>query len=717
MTQTVSQPANRSTNRRWDFDDLRAALYRARFPVAAIMALALLLGILAAWMTEPLFRATATVQIDQQAAKVLGTEDSDPSSAIQDADRFLQTQVDIIRGRDMALKVSKALKLDSDAEFEKALGLKSAAGSRSSSQRQDEILRAIDRHLDIDLPVDSRLIRIGFESRNAEISAKIANAFAEAYISANLARRQDTANTSRKLLATQLTEAESRLGEAERAVVVYARQNAIIRPVPGVNGEAGQSIVEGRLASLNQAYSNATARRIDAEQRWRSLSGAATGSLPEAINNPAYQDLINQRALAKAEYEDQTSRRRGDHPNVRQAAARMQELDRQLASFGGGVRGSVQAEYRTALAQENSIAAEIGRLKSASFNERDRSVQLGILEREAEKARSLYDMVLQRYNEVNAQSQGLLNNASLLGRATPAFRPVSAPTLLYVALALILGALLSAIYVGAREFGARLIRVPHDSNELGLPLIGTVPDIAGLDSVKKELATTGSRLADAALSNVAALGLLDGNDRGVILAVTSNDPADGKSSTAFALGAAAAAAGIKTLLVDFDLRDPSLATIAETTPRKVGAAEILAQQAPLADGINRDILPGLDALLAVRGIRNPAELLASGNIKKLFDRLRNDYAVVIVDCSPLLELADAIFVARAADKTVIIASADMSRMDRVRAGVQRLRQSGIVPAGLILNRFDASRLGYGKRYGQPDYGSPQRGLRFGTGGG
>jgi polysaccharide biosynthesis transport protein len=715
MAQTPSQSATLPPAARWGTDDLRAALYRARFPVAAIMAVALLLGIVAAWMSEPSYRATATVQIDQQAAKVLGTEDADPSSAIQDADRFLQTQVDIIRGRDMALKVSKTLKIDGNAAFEKALGIDSSASPANSSRRQDEILRAIDRHLDIDLPVDSRLIRIGFESRNADVSAKIANAFAEAYIAASLARRQNTANASRELLAAQLTDAEARLGEAERAVVTYARQNAIIRPIPGINGEAGQSIVDGRLASLNLAYSNATARRIDAEQRWRSLSGAATGSLPEAINNPAYQELINQRALAKAEFEDQTSRRRGDHPNVRQAAARMQELDRQLASFGGGVRGSVQAEYRTALAQENSIAAEIGMLKSASFNERDRSVQLGILEREAEKARSLYDTTLQRYNEVNAQSQGLLNNASLLGRATPAFRPVGSPTLLYIGLALIFGTLLSAIYMGARELGARLIRVPHDSDELGLPLIGTVPEIAHMGSVKAELAATGSRLADAALSNVVALGLLDVDDNGTVLAVTSNDPSEGKSTTAFTLAVVMAAAGIRTLLVDFDLRDPSLATIAEVTPRKAGAADILAQQAGLADAVSKDILPGLDGLLAVSGNRNPGELLAGGNLKALFDRLRNDYAVIIVDCPPLLELADAIFVARAADKTVIIASADVSRMDRVRAGIERLRQSGIVPAGLILNRFDASRLGYGKRYGQPDYGSTQRGLRFGTG--
>ena len=113
----------------------------------------------------------------------------------------------------------------------------------------------------------------------------------------------------------------------------------------------------------------------------------------------------------------------------------------------------MQVEYRTALAQERSIAAEIDRLKGASLDEQDRSVQLGILERDAEKARLLYDALLQRFNEVSAQSQGILSNAALLGRAEPSFRPSSSPWPLYLALALILGSFLSVAYVATTRPG------------------------------------------------------------------------------------------------------------------------------------------------------------------------------------------------------------------------------------------------------------------------
>ena len=118
-----------------------------------------------ALMSEPVYRSTATVQVDQQAAKVLGTEDTDPTAAIQDADRFLQTQVDIIRGRETSMTVIKALKLESVPGAHEALGLDNISAAQSVGHRQDRLLRAIEQGLDVELPIDSRLIRISFESR------------------------------------------------------------------------------------------------------------------------------------------------------------------------------------------------------------------------------------------------------------------------------------------------------------------------------------------------------------------------------------------------------------------------------------------------------------------------------------------------------------------------------------------------------------------------
>jgi polysaccharide biosynthesis transport protein len=708
----MSDTASQSSTSRPGIGDILAAIYRARLPIACIMAVALAVGIIAALMSEPRYRAAATVQIDQQAAKVLGTEDADPTAAIQDADRFLQTQVDIVRGRDMALVVSQKLKLESDPQAAKALGLDPDSLAENKARRRDDLLRAIERSLEVDLPVDSRLIRISVESRDAGFSAKLANGFADAYVAANLARRQGVSDTLRDLLAKQLTDAETRLGETERAVAAYSRRNQIIRPTPVGPGEKGQSVIEGRLSSLNLAYSNATARRIDAEQRWRNVGGAAAANISEAINNPAYQDLINQRATAQAEYRDQTTRRKADHPIVQQAAARLGELDRQLATFGGGVRGSVQVDYRTALAQERSIASEIERLKNASLDEQDRSVQLGILEREADKARTLYDSVLQRYNEVTAQSQGMLSNTTILGRAAPTFRAVGAPTLLFMALALIAGALLSAFYVAIREMGVRTIHAPHDVAGLSLPVLATLPDIRQPRSIKDELFDGGSRFADSALSAAVALGLVADRDAAVTLAVTSNDAGEGKSTTAFALATALAQAGVKTLLVDLDLRDPSLATITGTGPRKATIADFLARGVSFDEVIGRDVIPGLDCIMAVHSGANMAQLLGGGQVEKLLSIVRPAYSAIILDCPPLLDLADAILIARSTEKTVLVASAGITRFDRISAGLQRLRQAGVQPAGLILNRFDASRQGYNRRYGQPDYGVINAATRF-----
>jgi polysaccharide biosynthesis transport protein len=680
-------------------DQVRAALFRSRSAIMLILLCSIIAGVVAARLVEPRFRSTATVRIDQQAARVLGTEDADPSAAIQDADRFLQTQVDILRSREMAARVVELLGVDNNAVAQVAIGLDSGSKGWSASRRREETLSAIDRNLSVELPVDSRLIQINFISSDSTISARIANGFADAFVSSTLARRTGPVEEARTLLADQLARAELGLVNAERAVSTYARQNSIIKPSTNGDSSKVQSIVETRLATLNLSHANATARRIDAEQRWRRMRTANAGSLPEVINNPAYQTLLNQLAVAKAENEEQSARRRLDHPVIQQIAARQSELSRELASFGGGVRSSIQAEFQTALAQERALAAEVSRMKLDSFNEKDRSVQLGKLERDAEKARTQYDAVLQRFNEVNAQSHGQLNNATILGRATPPFRPAGGQTLLRLAMALLLGVIMCGIYVFVRESGPRRLRTPTDIGDLGIQLVGTLPDLGGPRARNGNKPGRPLAMADAALSIAIALGLTDRRTTAIVVALTSNDPGEGKTTTAVAL-----ATGVRTLIIDLDLRAPSLADVLAVPAGACDVTHLLARECNVSDAIRACNIPKVDALVASAGLRKPAELLAGGKVGDLLAALRKTYDAIVIDCPPILDLADVLLIARASDLTVIIAESGKSRVDRVMFGIQRLIQAGTKPAGLILNRFEPVRQGFRGQYGHPEYG-------------
>jgi polysaccharide biosynthesis transport protein len=685
-------------------DQVRAALFRSRSAIMLILLCSIIAGVVAARLVEPRFRSTATVRIDQQAARVLGTEDADPSAAIQDADRFLQTQVDILRSREMAARVVELLDVYNNAVAQVAIGLDSGSKGWSASRRREETLSAIDRNLSVELPVDSRLIQINFISSNPTISARIANGFADAFVSSTLARRTGPVEEARTLLADQLAKAELGLVNAERAVSTYARQNSIIKPSTNGDSSKVQSIVETRLASLNLSHANATARRIDAEQRWQRMRTANAGSLPEVINNPAYQTLLNQLAVAKAENEEQSARRRSDHPVIQQIAARQSELNRQLASFGGGVRSSIQAEFQTALAQERALAAEVSRMKLDSFNEKDRSVQLGKLERDAEKARTQYDAVLQRFNEVNAQSQGQLNNVTILGRATPPFRPTGGQTLLRLAMALVLGVIMCGIYVFLRESGPRRLRTPTDIGDLGIQLLGTLPDLGGPPAGNGNTPRRPQAMADAALSIAIALDLTDRRTTATVVALTSNDPGEGKTTTAVALATELAATGVRTLIIDLDLRAPSLADVLAVPAGACDVTHLLARECNVSDAVRGCNIPKVDALVASAGLRKPAELLAGGKVGDLLAPLRKTYDAIVIDCPPILDLADALLIARASDLTVIIAESGKSRIDRVMFGIQRLIQAGTKPAGLILNRFEPVRQGFRGQYGHPEYG-------------
>jgi uncharacterized protein involved in exopolysaccharide biosynthesis len=253
-----------------DLVKLWAAVWRNRLVIAAIVIVSLAFGVLSLFLSQPTYRATASVEINNQPIKVLGTEEFQQSGSSQETDRLLQTEVDILRSGGLAELVVNDLQLASDPRF-------AAPSSKPvSPQIQHQlIVRKLQGGLVVTLPRNSRVVPVSFDSSDPALAAKVANSYVENLIASNLQRHFDTSRYSKEFLQNQLELTKARLEQSERALLDYARSVGIVDPNAGVGesnnsgDNAQRSLTSANLVDLNQSLAVAQNARIQAEGRWR----------------------------------------------------------------------------------------------------------------------------------------------------------------------------------------------------------------------------------------------------------------------------------------------------------------------------------------------------------------------------------------------------------------------------------------------------------------
>jgi polysaccharide biosynthesis transport protein len=684
-----------------DSIDLRAiwsAIYRNRYLILAILALSLAAGVASLYLMQPIYRATATVEIDQAPIKVLGTEDAEPVGGSAEVDRFLQTQVDILESRGLAVRVADSLNLAADDEFLKDMGKKPV-----SEGRKNYVVGTLMSNIDVDVPKKSRVVPIAFDSPSPHVAAAVANSYADNFIASNLQRRFDTTSYSRSFLQQQLNLTKARLEQSERALLGYARSAGIVDTAAGPSTGLGDrsaphSLTTSNLVELNQAYAAARSERVQAQQRWQQAQSVPAMSLPEVLGNSTVQHLTQRRAVLQAEYQQQLQHRKPEHPSVKQAAAALEALDQQIATVASSIRDSIRNQYLVAARQESALAGNVGQLKGATLSEQDRGIRYNILKREVDTNRQMYDGLLQRFKEISAQSGITTNNISIVDRANPPGSPVSPKPMVNMALAGMGGLVLALLLVFAKEMVDDRVRSPDDVDEqLGVAFLGAVPRIRKRSSPQAALADPRSPMSEAYHTITAAVDLSSGNGPPGTLLVTSSRGAEGKSTSALAIAQDFAAAGKRTLLIDADMRNPSLHAVLGAA-RRPGLSNLLAQKIDPSQAIVSTSLTGLDFLPAGPQPPSPAELLAGKNFEQLLRRLKGDYDHIVVDSPPVLGLADAPQIAAVADATILVVESNKARAAGTKGALRRLMAAHANLIGVILAKFDPRKAGYRADY-------------------
>lgn len=683
---------------------------RWRYVMLGTVITCVLLGLCITLLMKPKYTASTTIQISREAERVTNFQgvDRDASEADQE---FYQTQYGLLKARSLSERVAEQLKLVNDPAFFETFGVESddpaferTAGQYAAQGRPvrlriaGEILRA---HLAVDPTQLSRLVDIRFTSPSPALSAKIANAYADSFIQTNLERKIQATSYGRDLLQRQLAQAKERLDEAQRQLVRYASAQRIIN-LPGQptaqGGTSERSLVADELQALNTALSQATADRIQAEALYRERGQA--GMSGDALRNQAINSLRQRRAELSAEYQKLMTQFEPGYAPARAIQAQINQLDKSISREEARVTGSTEANFRQATRREAELRARVEKLKSSFLDLRTRSIQYNIYQQEVDTSRSLYDALLQRYKEIGVAGGVGINNVVIVDPAVPPTRPSSPRVLLNLILSLLAGLGLGSLLVFALDQLDEAITDPTEvERRLGLPLLGTVPKI---DDIEPRLALLDrkSDLVEAYLAIQTNLAFA--TERGVpqSLAVTSTRPAEGKSTTALALAVMLARAGRRVVLVDGDMRSPSVHALAGIS-NEIGLSNFLTGQ----EDLDRMVFKVEDFEFSVMTAGplppNAAELLTGSRLSMLLERLSGNFDHIIIDSPPVMGLADAPLIASRVDGVVYAVESHHIRSTLVKAAITRLRSAHARIFGSVLTKFEIKKasLGYGYEYG------------------
>ena len=665
-----------------------------RLLIVGCVIAAVVIAVIVTLMTPPTYTAAATIQIDREAARVLSTDDGMPRE-IPVGEEFFNTQYGLLRSRSLVERIIDSEGLANSNDFIEQMGGEFTAregetATQQADRRRKMITGLISGNLGVSPERGSRLVRITFSSPSAAVSARMANAIAENFIEANLARKFDASLYVREFLEEQIAETKARLEDTERQLVAYAGDQQIITLSDSDTG-AGRSLVSTSLGTLNEALGEARVNRIAAEERWRQAQNAPLTSIPEVMASGTYQTLMQQRIQLESQYEEKAAVFQDDYPELVELRARIDELDAQIRTAATSIRDGIRAQYQIALNQERALQGQVNGLKGEVLDLGDRSVQYNILMRELDTSRQLYDGLLQRYKEVGVTGGVTSNNISLVDRANPPGGPSSPNLPLNLMLALTMGMTLGVIAAFLIEALDDRLTSPDDvESKLGIPALGVIPMLDRGKAPNEALRDIRSPFSEAYYSLRTALQFSTSKGAPRSMLVTSARPGEGKSTTAFATALNLSRVGRRVLLVDGDLRNPSMHRVLEIENSQ-GMSNFLSGSAELTGVVRKTPYSTLDFIPCGPLPPNPAELWGGSRLQVLLDQAFAVYDHVVIDGPPVLGFADAPVLSSSVEGTLFVLESRITGRRQARGALRRLSMGRGRVLGAVLTKFQAHR--------------------------
>ena len=677
-------------------------LKRHKWMLLSFVAVSAIGALIVSSRLTPIYESTVTIDIDRQApAGIIGQDAS--RAAANDADQFLTTQIKLVQSDSVLRPTARKFRL---LEHEHQLD-----GEANVPASRAENAPILLKNLKVVRPPNTYLLLISYRSPDPVLAADVANSIANSYLEHTYDVRVRSSSNLASFMERQMEELKVKMEQSGQKLLQFEKELNVINP------EEKTSILSARLLQLNTEFTNAQSDRVKREAAVRSVRGGTMEAAQVSSQAESLKRLTDRFNDAQEHFAEVKTHYGVNHPEYKKAAAQVTELQSQLDRTQKSIGQRVEIEYQEALSREDMLRKAVAETKADYDKLNGRSQEYQALKREAEADKKLYDELVRKIREAGINA-GFQNSAiRIADPARPALKAVFPDTKLNLVLALLFSSLLGvAIVVGRDAMDTSIREAEEVPRMLNTQVIGVFPRV---DSWRRRLraAPTGERalmhVSDAVDLSSAVFGesvralrnsiLLSGLDRRIrTLLVSSAVPREGKSTIAANLAAAHAEQGKRTLIIDGDLRRPTLHKLFNL-PGSFGLSNLLVAGTDWRSAVlPHSSMPNLEVLPAGSLALQASHLVGTG-LAQLLEQATEIYDLVILDSPPLLGFAEPLEMASLVDGVVVVARAgetDRKAIASVIGTLQRLRANVI---GLVLNEVDTGNsrsYGYYKSYGK-----------------
>ncbi|HVZ16948.1 MAG TPA: polysaccharide biosynthesis tyrosine autokinase [Terriglobales bacterium] len=697
-------------------------LRKHRWTIAATIIIFVTLATVITLRTTPIYDAVGRIAISRENNDVLGFKSSgEASSADNDFDYAvaLDTQIRILQSDAIALATAKALQLDKMPPFSSATKANDLLAAPSVDTRQEAALMSfIQSGLKIVVVPKTRIIEIRFSNSDPQLAAKIVNTLVNVYIEQNFKAKFESAMQTSDWLSKQLSDLQLKVETSQEKLVQYQKAHGIL----GIDEK--QNIVTQKLDELNRELTAAEADRIQKEARYRMTTSGSSELIANMDSNALLPVLRKQEADLRTQIAQAEVQLGPAHPRIIELNSQLRQVQKSEHQEIDKLAGHIKTEYQAASQREALLHAALENQKQAANTLNESAIEYSLLRRDVETNRQLYEGLLQKLKEASVSAGLKSSNIRVVDVARVPLMPARPDKRRNVLLSLAMGLLGGVVLAFVLEAADNTVRTPEQAQALSnLPALGIIPanHAAELRSRSQKMlaAKSGPRdtvelvtyrrpksdISESYRALRTAILLSASGAPPKVMLVTSALPQEGKTTTSINIAVTLAQKGARVLLVDADLRRPSIHKVFNAKP-KTGLSTVLAGSSTLQNTITYvPQLPNLFFIPAGPPPPHPAELLGSNLMKQLIEQWRQEYDHVIFDTPPALSATDSVLLSVEMDAVVVVIRSGKTTKAALRRTRELLGQVNAHVLGVVVNAMDVEPSDYyhyycyGSKYG------------------
>ncbi len=713
----------------FDLRDFFRKLWRRKAVIVGTVAVLSVATAIILFQIPPKYAAQAQVLIESHNSSMVNFEEMLAGRGVDT--ETIESEMEVIKSRRLAEKVIEQLRLSEDPEFNATLRPKgffdglldfrsylpkewaailldgqSGSAPTEAEIRDRERVAVVDEFLSrltVARQGFSRVISIGFTSESANRAAEVANAVAADYIVDQLEAKFEATRRTTSWLNDKIAGLRDKVDASERAIEAFRKEAGLLQ------GTSGPLITQ-QISELSAQLILAGAQRAEAEARLGQVQGlirsaGGAGSAADVLDSPIVQSLMEKETEIRRKVVESAGQYGDRHPKMISARAELSDIQAKIESEVKKVVLALQNEVGIAKARESTLSESLERLKVRLGQSNTAEVQLRALEREGEADKALLETFLARFEQKSAEQdiESQRPDARIISAADVPTVPSHPKKTIILALVVAASTILGVLLVFLLEQLDKGFRSGDQIERLtGASILSLVPALTG---VLKNRQTPADYILDRPMSayGEAVRGLytslllshVDAPPKTIVF--TSAQSGEGKTTLALSLTRMLAKSGRRVILIDTDLRKPSISAVLGI-PTGPGLVELLAGEVKMDDVVRKDEASGAHLITAGKFASNPADIVASDHMKRLIEGLAQSYDLVILDSPPVLAVSDARILATIVDRVVFTVRWADTRRETVAMAIKQVITSGATLAGVVLNVVNV------KKHAQYGYG-------------